>query len=321
MMTFAAKKRLLPGLYILPLLALASPSAQAQSGNLASDPFAQGDRTGALVKELNTLLEKGEKDRLIDPWFLRDLRSVIGKYDRPWSTVLLQDDFSARGPQPDPPWQVTAGDFLIDWRSGLRSVIEKDAAPQSGQSGSQGSSEKDIGKALLGALLQGALQGGNQNSGQSNTQTQSTSQASFAAVQAPMSISNAFAIEMTVSLRPLATGSADGFEFGPFQGANASGGYRLSYAAADNSLQLLRVSTRGTATIDTVRLGTSLVDEQTHRFDWTRDRDGGMRIALDGGEVMKVTDRSFRDPFDGFAILNRGGDFAIREVTVSGVPK
>lgn len=318
MMTTPAKRPLLLALCIGSTLAAAAPMAWAQTGSFGKDPFEQEDRTGALVEELNTLLEKGEKERLIDPWFLRDLRNVLGKYDRPWSEILLQDDFSARGPQPDPPWQVTAGEFLIDWRHGLRSVIQKGTGGQSTQSNSTGSDEKDLGKALLGALLQGALQGNQSGSQNSGTQQQSASQASFAAVQAPLAISNAFSIEMTFSLRPISNGTEEGFEFGPYQGANASSGYRLSYVSADRSLQLLKVSSRGVQTIDVARLSNGLTDEQSHRLTWTRDRDGVMAVQLDDQDAMAVTDRSFREAFDGFAILNRGGDLAIRDVTVTG---
>lgn len=318
MMTLLAKRLPLLTLTIGSALLLAVPDASAQSGSFGNAPVNREDSTGDLVRELNNLLEKGEKERLIDPWFLRDLRNVIGRYDRPWSQVLLRDDFSARGPQPDPPWQVTAGEFLIDWRHGLRSVVEQGSAEQAAPSGSQETSEKDIGKALLGALLQGALQGGSQNGA---TQQQEPAQtAGFAAVQAPLALSNAFSLEMTVSLRRTASGAVDGFEFGPYQGANAGSGYRLSYVAADNSLQLLRVTARGVATIDGARLSASLTDEQPHRFTWTRDRDGAMTIGLNGVDVIAVKDRSFRDPFDGLAILNRGGDFAVRDVTVAGLP-
>lgn len=314
------KNPLLTALLLATALAAGPCGALAQSGSFGQDPNLQGDNTRALVQELNALLEKGEKERLIDPWFLRDLRNTIGKYDRPWSTVLLRDDFSARGPQPEPPWEVTAGEFLIDWRHGLRSVIAGNAATQSDQSSqTQGTSEKDIGKALLGALLQGALQGNQSSSQGGGTQQQNTGAASFAAVQAVLPISNAFSIEMGFSLRPPTSGTEEGFELGPYQGATASSGYRLSYVAADRSLQLLKVTSRGVSTIDMARLSNGLADEQLHSLTWTRDRDGRMIISLDGQDVITVTDRSFRDAFDGLAVLNRGGDFAMRDVTIAGI--
>ncbi len=281
--------------------------------------FGQNDDANALIRELNTLLEKGEKERLIDPWFLRDIRTVISRYDRPWSSILLSDDFSARGPQPDAPWQVTAGEFLIDWRHGLRSVIESRQVSQS-TSTSSNSGKQDAAQAILGALLQGALKGNSSNNQNSGSQQQTSTQSSFAAVQAALPISNAFSIDTTFSLRPIANNAEEGFELGPYQGATGSVGYRLSYVAQDRSLQLLKVSSRGVSTIDVVRLSAPLTDSQNHQLTWTRDREGNMAIALDGQEIIAVTDRSFRDAFNGFAVLNRGGDIALREVTIAGIP-
>ena len=194
------------------LFALIAVPASAQSfpGSAESD-------TTALVKELNSLLDRGEQERLIDPWFLRDLRAAISRYDRPWTEILLSDDFSARGPQPDPPWQVTNGEFLIDWRHGLRSVIEKTATAAAPSGSSSQTDEKDLGKALLGALLQGALQGQQQNGGSQQSQPAQTGP-SFSAIQAPIRLSNAFAIDITLSLRALPRGGDDGFELGPYPG-------------------------------------------------------------------------------------------------------
>lgn len=299
------------------------------AGSASAQTYTSGNSDlNEMVQELNRQLDRGEQERLIDPWFLRDLRNVISRYDRPWTNIVLRDDFSARGPQPDPPWQVTAGEFLIDWRHGLRSVIEPVATSQPQQSNSQKTDEKDIGKALLGALLQGALQSGGSQQQQSQQQQQAPTGPSFAAVQAALSLSNAFSIDATLSLRALQRGGDDGFELGPYQGVNASSGYRLSYIAGDStagaagSLQLLKVSTRGgVSTLDYGSQPVSLLDGQPHSLQWTRDRDGNMTISIDGVIVIQVTDRSFRDPFDGFAVVNRGGDMAIRDITIAGVQR
>ncbi len=94
----------------------------AQTDAAAGDP-----QLRTLLKELNEQLDRGERERLIDPWYLRDLRKVLGRYENPWDKRLFSDDFSGRGPLPAPPWKITAGEFLIDWRYGLRSVIEAPA--------------------------------------------------------------------------------------------------------------------------------------------------------------------------------------------------
>ena len=43
-----------------------------------------------------------------------------------------------------------------------------------------------------------------------------------------------------------------------------------------------------------------------------------MRVTLDGSEIMATSDRAFSDPFDGVRISDKGGDFIIKQVKVSG---
>jgi branched-chain amino acid transport system substrate-binding protein len=41
-------------------------------------------------------------------------------------------------------------------------------------------------------------------------------------------------------------------------------------------------------------------------IEWTRSSSGHMVVRVDGNEVMNVTDRSFRDAFDGVALVKIG---------------
>ncbi len=111
-----------------PLIALFALVVAAASDPAPATAQESGDPIQGLVSELRSELDRAEKERLIDPWFLRDLRRLLDSYDWPWQNRILSDDFSGRGPGPDAPWQVTAGEFLIDWRYGLRSVIEAPVA-------------------------------------------------------------------------------------------------------------------------------------------------------------------------------------------------
>lgn len=283
-----------------------------------------GGEMRQLLDELNAKLDQAEQQRLADPWFLRDLRDVVSKYDNPWRRPLLSDDFSARGPAPAPPWQVTAGEFLIDWRHGLRSVIEnKPAQPQ--QHTSQGQQQKkksgDPTQQLIGNLLQQALGGGKKNSGSQPAQQQARQpqQPSFAAVTAPIPITNAFSIKMDLSSRPVAGMPGDRFEVGTYQGANAAAGYRLAYSPNSKPhLELRRLSSRGTSTLERYDGAINLGDGQVHALVWTRTPAGAMGVSLDGRPLMSVTDRSFNDPFDGFAMINAGGDYALRQIRIDG---
>ncbi|MEE8225858.1 MAG: hypothetical protein V3R30_03480 [Kiloniellales bacterium] len=296
-------RSIFPPLSVVLVAGLWAAPAQAQG-------VEPGNQVQTLVNELRAELDRAEKDRLADPWFLRDLRQILDRYDFPWQVRILHDDFSGQGPGPDAPWRVTAGEFLIDWRHGLRTVIKPPRQTQSQQ-------QSDPTAALIGALLQQALTG--EQGGQQTTSQEPT----YAAMIAPARISNAFAIEIELSSRPVDGVSTGRLEFGPYQGEGANAGYRLVYSpgapAGSPSLELLRVSSRGTtSTLEFYDQPLSLQDGQPHTLTWTRDRAGMMVVKLDGQVLMETTDRSYRDPFDGLAVVNSGGDYAFRRVTIDG---
>ena len=308
---------------IIACLALAAfaGGATTWSGPAAAqaDPAAGDSQLRVLLKELKKQFDRGERERLIDPWYLRDLRKVLGRYENPWDRRLFSDDFSGCGPQPAPPWQVTAGEFLIDWRYGPRWVIEAPAAQVETQ---QRKSDKDPVQQLFGQLLQQTLQG------QQDQRQQAAAPAapSYAAAIAPVRITNAFSLRLELTARLVPGVAEPRFEFGPYQGANASAGYRLAYTpgarAGTPSFELLRLSSRGgVATVELTDKPLKLEDGKAHVIEWSRDRGGRMVVKLDGAQVMEVTDRGFRDPFDGIALVNGGGDYALRSITVDGTSR
>lgn len=319
------------GIAAILLLTVGNAPALAQSSWSDPDSNDYGANTGgsgneqmqSLIDALNRELDRGERERLLDPWYLRDLRAIINQYDWPWGKSILSDRFDSQGPQPDPPWQVTAGEFLIDWRHGLRSVVNKGSAASAASSTTNNTSgSNDPAKQLLGALLQGALGGKSSGSQPSTKSAPTQSNTQFSAVQATVNIPNAFAIDMEISQRALVSGKEDGFEFGPYQGANAAVGYRLTYVAGSGGrpgdLNLLRLSSRGVSTIETSNRPITFQGTNPGRVVWTRDGQGRMQVQVNGAIVIDTVDRSFKDPFDGFAILNRGSDVAIRQITISG---
>jgi len=275
-------------------------------------PTGQG-QIEELIDELKIQLQRGERERLIDPWFLRDLRLTIGRYEYPWGKRLFSDDFSGRGPQPDPPWQVTAGEFLIDWRYGLRSVVK----PRRQAREERGATEEEAVGQLLGELLREAMRGKEE---QQRPADVTPAEPGFAAAIAPVMITNAFALRLEMTSRPVEGTVAPRFEMGPYQGKEASVGYRLVYTPGTTpSLELISVSARGTvSTIELYGKPLELEDGQVHVIEWTRAVDGLMVIRVDGNEVMNVADRRFRDPFEGFAVVNSGGDYALRSITIDG---
>lgn len=294
----------------------------AQSGEAgASNVAMQG-----LIDELKGLLDKGEKERLADPWYLRDLRDVIGRYDWPWRKQVLYDDFSAEGPTPNAPWTVTSGEFLIDWRYGLRSLVKPQTQVQAPppQPPRQDTSTDDPMKQLLGGVLKQALGVKDPvKQEQAAPTAQETPKTVSAAVVASVAITNAFAIELELTSRAVDGNNDGSLEIGPYQGVNAVAGYRFvfipSAKAGSPTLELVRRSpSGGSSTLELYDKPLDLADNKAHTMVWTRDSLGAMKITVDGATLIRVTDRSFRDPFDGITIVNSGGDYGIRRIKIDG---
>ena len=53
-------------------------------------------------------------------------------------------------------------------------------------------------------------------------------------------------------------------------------------------------------------------------MQWSRSADGHMVVIVDGTEMIRITDRSFSDAFDGIRISDQGGDFIVKRVVVDG---
>ncbi len=43
-----------------------------------------------------------------------------------------------------------------------------------------------------------------------------------------------------------------------------------------------------------------------------------MAVLVDGNEMMRTTDRALRERFNGFTLINLGGDYGFRRVAVLG---
>lgn len=256
----------------------------------------------ALIGDLEELIDQAERDRAADPQFLEDLRDVLADYQSPWTVRVLFDDFSDGEFARNPAWTVSSGNFKVDRKGGMTGLRSTIIPPGQtiGQTSSTGNPAIDIFNILL-----------NQ---QGTTQTQPTAQ--YAAIYTPAKISNAFAMRLE-----LASGERFGrFDVGPYQGPSGSAAYRLAYlpGAAKDSLRLVRITSKGAVALATYKKPLVLEDGRRHVLEWTRDRNGAMAVLLDGQEIIKASDRTLTKPFDGLMMINSGGTYWVRSITVDG---
>lgn len=218
----------------------------------------------------------------------------------PWRRLLLHDAFRDGDYTRDPTWTVAAGHFSAESGTGLHTVHEtrKPLAEPS---------QQDLPTAILGAIL-GEI---NRSRDDKEATVDSPDLAEIYAVQ---TISNAFAIQLEFSVRQ----ASGPLLFGPYQDSDRSSGYHLVYTPdVEHGLHLVKLTGYGSSIIKSVDQQFSLNRQYT--IQWTRDTSGAMIVSLDGNEVFRVNDRYFTDPFDGLTLINKGGDYAVREVTIHGI--
>jgi len=263
------------------------------------------DKLEHLLRELDSLIDKGEAQNLADPWFLQDLRRLAERYGETWPVVLFDHQFDSRDALPKAPWRISQGEMRMDWSRGLRSRVEAAATAKK-------KSDKEKAAEIIGGILGQALgtQGGSR-----------IADPTIAALAvADMAVSNAFQMQAEITARALAGAEEGALELGVYQSGNA--GYRLVLvpkAESRTEITLMAVSTRGTTRVlDSATYSQTITDDQPLTVTLSRNPEGVMAAAIGDTALISASDQSFSDAFTGLLIANRGGDYAVRWMTVRG---
>jgi len=259
--------------------------------------------TQQLINSLRTLTAEIERQRVSKNWITDRLWALINEYDWPWRSLLIQDRFHDGDFTYNPAWIPVSGHFDVLRDVGLRSSVIRTRAQTKREK-----SSSDIATLLLDTLLKPP-------SGKTDEQSQPVT-IQPAEIYTNQPITNAFAIRVILK-------SYEGngrLEFGPFQGSTRETAYRLVYIPQRRKgIRLTRHTRFGSSVIAFYRNGISLEDDRQHVLEWLRDEQGNMTVAVDGQELLQASDQGFQSDFDGFAIINRKGEYDIRGVTIYGV--
>ena len=285
----------------LTLIPVSHLQAQMEPGSAA------GSRTQELVDHLKELIRGAERDQRSSPWLTKQLRELVRRYDWPWKVALLRDDFRDGDYTYDPSWIVSNGDFRVVRGSGLRTVF--DATRQGRRLVDRRGENPAI------DIIEGIFGGAREREAKSDLQTVSSSAAE---IYTRLSISNAFAVKLQLKFR----GNPDGdnrLEFGPYLNDERNLGYRLAYESGNRpSLSLLRIAPGRSAIIETYERGLDLEDGNPHIIEWRRGDDSEMIVLLDDKEIIRTVDRAHSDSFKGFNIVNKGGIYELKEISIFG---
>lgn len=322
-------------LALLLSIALALPAATAGAGEKERysewrRDAAEDDAAQALARELEALIDEAERARAADPRFLQDLRDTIAAHAAfTPRAALIRDDFSDGDFTRDPRWTVASGDFAVDPRLGLRTVVPvagagADAAGESeGGLTSIGKSALDAGKSVLDAgknVVGGLLGDGEGKEDAAREEDVEPPAPEAAEIYLAEIVGNAFALEIELTSRVAAADAR--FEIDLFRGETRGAGYRLSYLpGGDPALVLSRFGRRGVTALGAHDGAAALEDGRGHTFGLTRDAEGAMAVSVDGAVLIRAESRAPAGPFDGIALVNGGGDYAIREIAVYAAPR
>jgi hypothetical protein len=306
------RQALLPSLFGV-LLAAAVLSGQAPPARAESNPELQN-----MVDELRSLTERSREQRAADRWLQQALEDLVSEYDWPWRRELLSDGFSDGNYTESPSWQVISGEFWVDRSLGLRSSVEPPEPARAGEEtrGRSSDSGKDLGGAIFDALLNQALE--RDGRGRRDAEQEAPSPEGPARIRATAVITNAFSLELTFSVHG-APDEAGLFEVALLQDPQGEFGYALAVRTGDTGLlDLYRLRQGRRELVSGTRLGVDLGDGSPHRLVWRQAPDDRVQVLVDGEQTMDLQDRAFREGYDRLELVNRGGELAVRSVTVLG---
>jgi hypothetical protein len=144
---------------------------------------------------------------------------------------------------------------------------------------------------------------------------------SAAEISTALRISNAFAVKLQMTSRGR---SADGsrLEFGPYQGSERNQGYRLVYTPGSKpAFSLNRIAPGRSSDVEVYDQSVNLEDGRPHNVEWRRGTDGEMVVLLDDKEIIRASDRASGGSFDGFTVINGGGDYTFSQIAIFGTPR
>lgn len=280
---------------------------------LASTTWAQSSRyqqwggqetSKSFAAELRKLVSEAERSRAADPRFLDDLRALASRFDNPWSSRLIEENFRDGNFTSNPAWTVASGSFSVGW-DGLKSAVNVQAVQQEQP---RKIKNRDLAIALFGQVF-------NQSAGGSAPQVAPApvQQQGPAEIFLGKPINNAFSLSSSLT----GTGATGGIIFGLYQGSQRQTGYWL-YAIPGRGIELLKISAAGAITLAHSATNLAINDGAKHTLGWSRSQTGAMTISLDGTALFNATDTGFRQAFDGFTLINRGGDYSLHSLIIDG---
>lgn len=274
-----------------------------------SQPASNNADVQAIVDQLKALNERARTERGADRWVLNSLDTLIRKYEWPWRENLLNEDFSDGDYTGLPAWQVVSGRFWVDASLGLRSRTAVRSRPTAKTPPKR--TDDDVGRQILDSLFGSVLETEADRAADTSQESSGNTE-----IILPLEISHAFAMQVEFSMHN-APSENGRLVFGIYQGPARDAGYQIALqTGSDPVVDLLRVRAGRSAIIDSIRLDHGIDEGELHALGWRQDDTGRIDLLLDDQRLISTSDRAFRGPYQGLNIVNGGGDYAIRSISL-----
>lgn len=204
----------------------------------------------------------------------------------------LTDSFSDGQFTSSPRWQVLAGSFNVSGGA-LHSTVRQPKASDSDD-------VEEVARNVLQGVVSRALG------------VQIGQRDDLAAIATPVALSNSFRFQAKVG------GNGGAMSFGPYQGTDASTGYRVELRPGRQpAARILALGAdNDTRVVATSADRITLPGGGTHAIDWRREDNGSMSLIIDGHTVIQTSDMGFSNAFSGIVLVNGGGTWTVDDVRV-----
>jgi hypothetical protein len=204
---------------------------------------------------------------------------------------LLLDNFSDGDYTNDPEWTVARGSFSVE-DGKLISVVGKSKKDDSADTSFEGDSWEEL---------------TNPSSNEGTTTTNPP-----ALIYTQTELSNAFSLR----LKHRFVDGKGNVVIGVYQKRRGKLGYRI-VVNPRRVVRLVRLGeTQGRVVVKEVPL--NLENDDVHKIVWSRFSNGRHVVRIDEQKILEVVDPYFKQPFDGFFILNRSGEQHIHRIAARG---
>jgi peptidoglycan hydrolase-like protein with peptidoglycan-binding domain len=244
-----------------------------------------GQQTQELLNELTSLIEKARQRRAADRWLIQDLEALTQQDERTWSELMLEEEFTESDYTWNSDFHVDSGRFDIERGRGLRATAPSKRG------------DRQLAEQLFESIFNDERNG--------KRKRQKAAEISYS-----QEINNAFALRTRI-----AENRSSRIAINLTQGDNRRLGYRLIMRqGVQGSVDLVRITSSGRSVIDSYNSPLNLDDGNQHTIEWLRETDGSMAVAIDGKELFRTRDQSFKENFDNLSLLNVGGDYLLTEL-------